>query len=203
MGARRANGLTAREEAHLIRLLGKVNPKSIGTPLFKAMAEKSISSAIEAVCLRLKTTPVEGEVFGVGDKAIIIHDHSISRVQVYLTQRAADDPAYPGQWHCPGSVMRPGEEEEGVFARLDKKEFYGGLKPKRFVDRVNHPTEARGHFLSMVWLCELAPSEGQTGKWFSVFPVNQLPENTVATHRYRIIPVALGAFLAECSQICE
>jgi len=46
---------------------------------------------------------------------------------------------------------------------------------------------------------EIGDHYSHKGTWF---PVNQLPEKTVESHRKRIIPCALGAFVAENTQIC-
>lgn len=165
------------------------NPeKGVGTKLFDALAKVTVNVAIEAVCLRINPNTKE--------------------VEVYMTQRSQTDTAYPGEWHCPGSIMRPKEEIEDVFSRLEKKEFdsLAHFDEKRFVANVNHSTEARGHFLSIVYLCELVfnmagDMEGShlKGKWFSI---NNLPEKTVESHVKRIIPTAVGAFVAESTKIC-
>lgn len=166
------------ERSELIQGLREVDPsKPYGTELFNALARVTVSVAIEAVCLRLNL--------------------STKKVEVYLVQRSPDDTAYPGQWHCPGSVMRPGESFEDVLERLAKKEFGANLIQSRFVANINpSPAEPedRGTFLSVVYICVLEEKEGLRGKWF---PVNNLPEKTVESHRKRIIPCALGAFVAD------
>lgn len=154
--------------------------KPYGTVLCDALWALCVSPAIEAVCLRLIS--------------------QTKSVEVYLTQRSPDDTAYPGEWHCPGSLMRPMEEFDDTMIRLGKREFGGKILSAQFVANVNHPTEARGHFLSLVYLCTLdEKAEGLKGEWF---PVDQLPEKTVECHRYRIIPAAVGAFAAQNTQIC-
>lgn len=164
----------------LFRLLREIDPKNpYGTELFDALARLTVSVAVEAVCLRLNFTTRE--------------------VEVYLTQRSPNDTAYPGEWHCPGFVMRLGEDFEDVFVRLGKKEFVGRIESAWFVANVNHPTEERGHFFSVVYLCTLQKSEGLRGQWFSV---NHLPEKTVECHRCRVIPAAVGALVAQSTSIC-
>jgi len=162
----------------LIIGLNKVDPtKPYGTELFDALARLTVSVAIEAVCLRLNPTTKD--------------------IEVYLVQRSPNDTAYPGEWHCPGSVMRLRESFEDILERLAKKEFGANLVSARFVANINPSAlepEARGHFLSIVYLCVLEEKEGLRGKWF---PVNQLPDKTVEGHRKRIIPCALGAFVAD------
>jgi len=137
----------------------------------------TVSVAIEAVCLRRNPETQE--------------------VEVYMAQRSPDDTAYPNEWHCPGSVMRPRETIEDVLSRLSEKEFGAHLLSTGFVCNINpSPTapEARGHFLCIVYLCVLAEAENLRGQWF---PLNNLPEKTVESHRNRIIPAALRAFVAE------
>ena len=171
----------AQGTPELLKALGETDPfKPYGTELFDALARLTVSVAVEAVCLRF---------------------NSENKIEVYLAQRSPDDTAYPGEWHCPGSAMRPGESFEDVLARLAKREFGASLVSSRFVANLNPSKvdpEARGTFLSIVYLCVLEKKEGLRGKWFLV---NQLPENTVKHHRTRIIPCALGAFVAENASI--
>ena len=179
------NGLTLEEEVQLISLIGKVNPKKMGTKLFDAIASKTVSVAIEAVCIRYK--PFHNEDLGIDSR----------KLQVYMTQRLFYDTAYPGEWHCPGSVMHPGEHFYGAIDRLNKNEFSGMMFPNQFVANVNNPNEKRGHFLSIVYLCQFRGDESDRGKWFDI---NNLPEITVYHHRSRIIPAALGMFVANKSE---
>lgn len=152
--------------------------KPLGTKLFNALARVTVSVAVEAVCLRINPAN--------------------NKVEVYLTQRPETDPAYPGQWHCPGSIMRPGEEIVDIFVRLSRQEFDSKDLSWTFVANANHPFEARGHFFSLIYLCYLGEKDGLSGEWF---PVDQLPEKTVTHHRARIIPAAVGAFVAENTSV--
>lgn len=176
----------AQGNAALIKALGEIDPKqSYGTALFDALARLTVSVAVEAVCLRLQQYIPE------------IDAPSSPEVQVYLIQRSPDDTAYPGEWHCPGSVMRPGETFEDVLERLAKREFGANLTSAKFVANINPSRaepEVRGTFLSVVYLYVLEEKESLRGKWFSV---NNLPEKTVTGHRTKVIPCALGAFVAE------
>ena len=142
--------------------LGLVEPGPLGTELFDAIARHSVTLAVEAVCLRR------------GQRGI----------EVLLTQRPLDDTAYPGEWHCPGSVLRPGEEFEDVFERLADREFRGLVSSWRFVGEMNNPEEARGHFVSRIYLV-VPEGEPKKGEWFTV---DDLPKNTVDHHRDSIIP---------------
>ena len=151
--------------------LAEIDPtKPYGTELFNAIARVSINVAVEAVCLRR------------GD----------SGVEVLMTRRAEDDTAYPGEWHCPGSFFRPGEDETQVFARLAKGEFLADGVRWQFASYFNSHQEERGHTFSLIFLCEL--EEGVTphrGQWW---PVDRLPERAVYHHRHNIITVAVKAF---------
>jgi len=152
-----------------VQALKLIDPqKPFGTELFNAIAKVSISIGVEAVCLRV--------------------NENTKKIEVLLTQRSSSDSAYPGEWHCPRSVLRPGEEFSDVFRRLAKKESLDGLNPERFVENFNHPKEARGHFLSVIYLCT---ADGTAGTWFAV---DTLPENTVDHHRDHVIPIAVKAF---------
>ena len=160
------------DKRELIKLLNEVDPEHpYGTELFNALARVTVSVAIEAVCLR--------------------HNPETKQLEVFMMKRPMDDIAYPGQWHCPGSVLRPGEEIEDAFKRLNQQEFSGILLDKKFAATVNVPDEARGHFLSLVYLCELEENENLKGTWFMA---SDLPDQTVKSHRKLIIPSAICFF---------
>ncbi|MGA2418238.1 MAG: NUDIX domain-containing protein [Candidatus Staskawiczbacteria bacterium] len=167
--------------SNVVKALEVVDPaKPYGTELFNALARVTVSVSVEAVCLRLNPSTQE--------------------VEVYMTKRSPTDTTYPGEWHCPGSVMRPREEIGDVFNRLAREEFGTNISSTQFVANVNHPSGATGHFLAIVYLCALESADSLVGKWF---PVNQLPEKTIETHRRRIIPAAVGAFVAENTKVCS
>jgi ADP-ribose pyrophosphatase YjhB (NUDIX family) len=166
----------------LIEALGKIDSQQpYGTELFNALARLTVSVAVEAVCLRFSP--------------------ATKNIEVYLVQRAPNDTAYPSEWHCPGSVMRPGESFEDVLNRLAQKKFGTNFVSAKFVANINPSAlepEARGHFLAIVYLCVLEEKENLQGKWFSV---DNLPEKTVEHHRKRIIPCAIGAFVADHANV--
>ncbi|MFI5206202.1 MAG: hypothetical protein ACHQVK_04635 [Candidatus Paceibacterales bacterium] len=167
----------------LLALLKEIDPTMpYGTDLYNALAKLTPSVGLEAVCIRCSP--------------------QTEAIEVYLVQRSLDDTAYPGQWHAPGSVLRSSDpDEESVFDRLVAKEFGGAqLFSKQFVTRIYHPTSSRGCFMCLVYLCVLEESTRLSGKWFSI---DRLPKNTIRVHRHRIIPAALGAFVAQYSNICR
>lgn len=150
--------------------LALIDPnKPYGPELFYAIAGVSVTVCIEAVCLR-RNPDTDG-------------------VEVWLIERAQDDPAYPGQMHCPGTVMRPGESIEQMFERLARAEFAAGLKGQTFVGFNNAPDEARGHFFQLIYLVQM--ESPQKGGWY---PVDGLPPNIVENHRDILIPMAMKAF---------
>lgn len=189
----------AQGTPELLKALGEIDPRQpYGTELFDALARVTVSVAVETVCLRLRKEIANGVSFRAGSgHTIATDDVEYTEIEVYLVQRSPDDTAYPGQWHCPGSVMRPGESFEDVLERLEQKEFGAPLLSKRFVANINPSRlkpEERGHFLSIVYLCVFEEKEDLRGKWFSV---RALPKETVESHRRKIIPCALGMFTAD------
>ena len=110
--------------------------------------------------------------------------------EVLLVQRPTNEPAYPGEWHSPGSVMRVGEQIEDVIKRLEEKEFGAKLLNYKFIGNFNNLHEFRGHFFTPIYLCEVAPSG--RGTWF---PINNLPERTLKHHREIIIPMAVKIYV--------
>lgn len=147
-------------------LLGYIDPtQPYGTALFDALARLSWSIAFEAVTLRQNAATGE--------------------VEVYLRQREANDTAYPSQWHCPGTVIRPGERPQHQANRLEKE--FGC--PINYYTRIAglYTSEERGSFLSEIYSVELGgdPRIDDRHRWF---PVTDLPEVTVDFHRNHIIP---------------
>ena len=158
---------------HVAELLNRIDPKkSFGTALYNAIARLSWNMFFEAVVLRKN------------DK----------QLEVYLRKRADDDTAYPGEWHAPGSVFRPGENERNVANRLER-EFGVPVVSFRMVGECVdwEKGEVRGSGVSRVYLVKLngAPREDERHGWF---PINKLPEVTVDSHRLAIIPMTVKAY---------
>ncbi|MDO8559518.1 MAG: hypothetical protein Q7S23_00575 [bacterium] len=152
--------------------LSLIDPtQPFGSTLFNALCQVTVTVAIEAVALR--TNPGSGGI------------------EVLLTQRPKTEPAYPGEWHCPGSALRPGELIQSVFARLSRAEFFTSIAMWKDAGVWNNPNEARGHFLHLVYLCLV--EGGSRGQWF---PVELLPTPTVDHHGEQIIPMALRVYNA-------
>ncbi|MFH1366854.1 MAG: NUDIX domain-containing protein [Patescibacteria group bacterium] len=111
-------------------------------------------------------------------------------VEVLMIERSQDDTAYPGQMHCPGTVMRSGESIEEMFERLSRKEVNARLYGQKFIGFDNNTAEARGHFLHLIHLVQV--DDPNNGSWH---PINDLPKNTVEHHRTIVIPTAVKAFM--------
>ncbi len=155
---------------HVLALgLGFIDPATpYGRELFNALCRLTVTTAIEAVCLR----------WGTGT----------DKLSVLMTKRGPDE-AYPVEWHCPGSAMRPGETIEDVFARLSREEFHSDLTDCVHVHTFNNVGERRGHWRSEVYLCRV--KAGSLGIWF---PVDELPAQTSLHHRMVVIPTAVQEF---------
>lgn len=151
----------------LIRALQEVKPGEIEPALFNALARLTTSIAFEAVWLRIGSNGIP---------------------EVFMTQRGSDE-AYPGLWHCPGSIFRPGEQPEDVLKRLSAREFgtemcivAPGLCNERF------DQEKRGWFLFRVYRVKGRGRPTKPGTWW---PVNALHADTVEHHREFIVPAVL------------
>ncbi len=141
---------------------------SLDKRLFEAIAKLGISVALEAVLFRTK-----------GEK-----------VEVFMTKRGKDE-SFPGEWHCPGSVFRPGEFPHNVLARLAKQEFKTKVVLESDCVADVFVKEMRGWFLSRVYLVKVVGKPTSKGKWFSV---TKLPKDTVAHHKNFVIPKALKEY---------
>lgn len=160
---------------HVAELLNRIDPqKPFGTALYNAIARLSWNMFFEAVVIRKRG----------------------KRFEVYLRKRADDDTAYPGEWHAPGSVFRPGENERDVANRLER-EFEVPIVDFRMIGEYVdwEKGEVRGSGVSRIYLIKLggSPREDERHGWF---PVNKLPEVTVDSHRLAIIPKAVKAYKA-------
>ena len=101
----RQNGDAERDRAILLGLLKGVDPATIDADLVAAVASHFVIPCYEAVCLRKRA----------------------GKDELLLTMRPHDPPAYAGQWHCPATMVRKGEDDDAVFARLGRDEFGGQI----------------------------------------------------------------------------
>jgi|GEM_PF-3573412 len=214
----------AQGTPELIEALGQIDPSQpYGTELFNALVRLQGGTAIEFVWLRLTTHWTDGVCYETGGNVIIVpaEQYFTLPVEVYMTLRGKGE-ANSGEWHCPGSFIKGGDEKtrggetfEDVLERLVKNEAEFGpdarLVSATHVDDINPPrfeSGRRGHIISKVYLCEVKTKGELPGRWFPVFPKLEVPENTVTSHWMRIIPCAIGKFMAKnpympvsCSQL--
>lgn len=151
----------------LARELSKLDPaKPVGTELCDAIMRLWPTPAFEAIAFRLR------------------HDSH----DIYLSRRAMDDTAYPGEWHVPGSLYRYGEQDRDVANRLEE-EFGTKIKSFRLVGKET-TSEVRGTVHSLIFIVQLAVDAriDDRHRWF---PTNDLPQPMVDLHRDLIIPSAV------------
>lgn len=152
-------------------LLGWINPRRpLGTQLFDAVARVSVTVAVETVAIRRR------------------HGH----LEVFLRRRSLNDTAYPGEWHSPGRVMRPGESVDDVFYGV-RGEYHARFTRAQFVGNLNHQEEVRGHFFSPVYLVDIE-GLGRRDKTHGWFRVDKLPQPMVRHHEKNLFPMAIAAF---------
>ena len=146
--------------------------KPLGSRLFEAIARLSVNVAFEAVCLR--------------------RNPKTKAVEVFLLKRGAHE-SFPGQWHVPGSVFRPGEKPKDVIRRLSLPREFGTpvISDFKCHGAIFIP-EARGWFLSLVYLVKCKGKPNSEGRWFNV---KNLSKNVIPHHRKDVIPAAVSAFL--------
>jgi ADP-ribose pyrophosphatase YjhB (NUDIX family) len=163
-----------RKKDEAVKALEFINPtQPFGTKLFDSIARVSITVAIETVPIRRC---------------------SDGKLEIFLRRRKMDDTAYPGEWHTPGSAMRPGETVQDVLTRL-QGEFGTGVKVFDFVGNLNNHDEERGHFFTPVYLVEL-DGEGRQDETHGWYPVNNVPQPVVEHHKNLLFPMAIEAFKA-------
>lgn len=123
------------------------------------------------------------------ESALLRENPETHRIEVYLTQRMKIDTAYPGEYHCPGSAVRNGEAWEDVAKRLARDEYKSRAKSVTMLHEAGFfYQEERGWYQSVPSVVTLE-TESAVGKWY---PVDELPEKTVAHHRDLIIPAAVA-----------
>lgn len=173
----------------LILLMPTLDPYGMyGNDLFHVISEYMWTPAIEAVAIR--------------------RNKESGRLEIYLAARSREEPAYPGEVHCPGTSFRPsdiivtegdpkktGKIPEPQFARLAAKEFFPA-DAMQFVGIYYNKDEERGPYISIVYLITNFDNlkEFKNAKWYDLEEAYILP-NLVEHHRSPIIPMAEEAFL--------
>lgn len=106
-----------------------------------------------------------------------------SEIHVRLTRREVADPDYPGQWHPPGTVIRPTDETlQACFERLASSELseMTVIRGPIYFD-VAFTQIVRGRELSLLHWVEIV-DDNSPGN----FPVGNLPNTTIDTDIPRI-----------------
>jgi hypothetical protein len=149
-----------QEINELVRLLNKFDPGFLPHDIFIAIARLIVLPAIEFIPIRL-----EG-----------------NEIQVLLTRRQPDDPAWPNMLHTPGTILRSTDSSlDEASSRLLKDEF-GILDPEyvtvTFISYdLDHGT--RGTGLTLEHLIEINV-EVSVGEYYNV---ESLPEDFIEGQR--------------------
>lgn len=125
--------------------------------LFVELARLTVLSTVEVVCLR----------------------RGAAGIEVLLTQRVETDPFWAGQWHSPGSVIRP-LDSLGSFVGAFKRVLCGELGLKEWAEPFFVGpcfwSGNRGAVVSQVHWLDVTNVPVPIGTFF---PVAALPENTI------------------------
>lgn len=150
-------------------ILKYIDPKKpMGVKLFNAIAQLVVTPTVEVVAFREQN----------------------GQVQVFLTQRSLSEKSYPGFWHLPGTVIRPGETLKASLERMANAECKVGILNYKVVGLINNLKEPRGHFIAPIILVNFV-TEPITGKWVSV---SSLDASVIDFHKNLIIPLALECY---------
>lgn len=164
-------GLNDDEKTQLLTLLRRMKNTDIRGPIWHTLVTKFPTIAFELIVLDDQ------------NRVLLIH---------------RDDEEFPDCWHHPGSVWNDwetlperleklvkGEIIKGAGIEITKPESIGWLAVYRGDDKVGALSNPTRNFCALVQLAylksEFTPKEG-----VGFFPLNDLPENTLACHRYII-----------------
>lgn len=163
--------LTDSQIQELAELLSYLEVGGLPLPVFHQIARLTVLPAIEIIPLRL-------------DK----HD----KLHVLMTQRSADDPVWPNQWHTPGRILRSTDvDDSGTFKNAFAKLIQLELPDTELGEPVLVDTEfrhvQRGAELAALHWAEVLEHEGTAATFF---PVDSLPTNTISHHKPMIEKIA-------------
>lgn len=141
--------------------------------LFIELARLTVLAGVEVVCLR----------------------RGVAGVEVLLMQRAETDPFWAGQWHSPGSIVRP-TDSAGSYVDAFKRILSGELGLPNWSEPAFVGTyfwhAKRGSAVSLVHWVDVT---GVTMPVGTFFPVAALPENTIVDMD-KVIVMAANAYAA-------
>ena len=141
----------------------------LGKELFEAVAKHTVGIAIEAVLLR--------------------KNEETGKTEVYLTSRRPDE-VYPGQFHCPGTYIRAGEDDKLAFARLGKSELHTNIDTIEMCGEIFAPEIRYKTMLDRVYLIKCQNPANETGKWIAIDDLAKYP--VVEGHTNYVLPTALA-----------
>lgn len=126
----------------------------------------------------------------VGVDVVALRTGSSGVLEVFSTKRGAKEKAAPNVWHVPGTILRPHEDFQVGFRRLETWELGVSIAHATLIDEA-FASDERGSYLMKTFLVTLE-HDPPVGRWFSV---EALPMDYFALHRDRTIPVAVRAYL--------
>lgn len=162
------SNLTKANEKTLTNLLRRLKPGFLPYDVFVELARLVVFSIIEYVPLRINE---KGEV------------------EVLLLPRAEDDPIWPGEFHTPGTVIRPTDNEGQMYLAFDRilNDELKNTKVSKpyFVGNILHKSK-RGTEQAQVYWVEVI-GRPEVGEFY---PVSNLPKRLIESQRKFIIQAA-------------
>jgi len=152
-------------------ILNKIAAKNelLGKELFEAVAKHTVGIAIEAVLLR--------------------RNENTCKIEVFLTKRGPNE-AYANQFHCPGTFVRAGEDDNTAILRLGKNEFHSTITTVEMCGEAFVPEIRYKSMLDRVYLIKCQNPTNETGKWIDIAKLVEYP--IVDGHINFVIPTALA-----------
>ena len=175
------NSLSPSEIHDIAQNLKKIKPGTLPLEIFSEFCRLKVTITLEVVPLCLSP---DGQVY------------------VVMFNRGPDDLWWPNEFHTPGTCLHPNDIPEGqwglptkAFDRLKDTELkeiklIGDLN---FIDNHNRQTN-RGPESVQVYLQEVDYESAKQ----NIFPVNQLPSNTMA-HQIPMIQKCVEVFKSQKS----
>lgn len=158
-------GLSEQEVAQAAKLLSKLEPGFLPFDIFHEVARLVALPIIEVVPLRRAAQ---------------------GGIEVLLLAREADDPAWPGMLHVPGTVVRASDTMgsfDDALKRILVDELAGiSSSPPVFVKNIVHK-QARGVEVSQIFWVEVT-AEPAVGRFYNA---EALPKTLVETQRGFIV----------------
>jgi hypothetical protein len=159
--------MTDEEIAKAAALLAKLEPGYLPQPLFDQIMRLSTAAIVEIVPLRRTQTGIE----------------------IFLLERPADDSAWPGQLHSPGTVIRPTDTSyDMAIDRVLTEELDNPKSKPVFVRTLLH-RQNRGNESSLIYFIELSKQP----KGGAFYDVEHIPQTIIST-QMDFTPDAIAAF---------